>query len=99
MSGRGISKGGRFRHCRRLRPVSLDGVTKPALRRLARRGGVKRALNPMYPDVRSAVKRYLEGLVRDTVLHTESRWSSTVSSADVVHAMRRSGKSLYGYGI
>ena len=46
MSGRGkaaqgLGKGGARRH-RRVRRNNIQGITKPALRRLARRGGVKR---------------------------------------------------------
>ena len=38
--GKGLGKGGAKRHRKVLR--SIDGITKPAIRRLARRGGVKR---------------------------------------------------------
>ena len=39
--GKGLSKGGAKRHRKVLRD-NIQGLTKPAIRRLARRGGVKR---------------------------------------------------------
>ena len=39
--GKGLSKGGAKRHRKILRD-NIQGITKPAIRRLARRGGVKR---------------------------------------------------------
>ncbi|KAJ7459333.1 hypothetical protein FB451DRAFT_1046196, partial [Mycena latifolia] len=47
------------------------GITKPALRRTARRGGVKRASRPIYEDVRGALKIWLERVLRDASLYTE----------------------------
>ena len=39
---------------RRTRPV-IEGVTKPAIRRLARRGGVKRISRGIYPEIRNVL--------------------------------------------
>ncbi|EDW51009.1 GM11654 [Drosophila sechellia] len=39
--GKGLGKGGAERHRKVLRD-NIQGITKPAIRRLARRGGVKR---------------------------------------------------------
>merc|ERR1712110_1395671 len=42
--GKGLGKGGAKRHRKVLRD-NIQGITKPAIRRLARRGGVKRILD------------------------------------------------------
>ena len=42
--GKGLGKGGVKRHRKVLRD-NIQGITKPAIRRLARRGGVKRISN------------------------------------------------------
>jgi len=47
--GKGLGKGGAKRHRKVLRD-NIQGITKPAIRRLARRGGVKR----IYPSSRSS---------------------------------------------
>jgi histone H4 len=45
--GKGLGKGGAKRHCKVLRD-NIQGITKPAIRRLARRGGVKRISGLIY---------------------------------------------------
>lgn len=44
-------KGGK-RHTKRATKPSSEGITKPAIRRLARRGGVKRISSFIYDDTR-----------------------------------------------
>ena len=49
--GKGLGKGGAKRHRKILRD-NIQGITKPAIRRLARRGGVKRisaSMSMSYP--------------------------------------------------
>merc|ERR1711982_59846 len=49
---------------RRQARASIEGITKPAIRRLARRGGVKRISSFIYDDSRQVLKGFLEGIVR-----------------------------------
>ncbi len=46
--GKGLGKGGAKRHRKVLRD-NIQGITKPAIRRLARRGGGKRLSAILYP--------------------------------------------------
>ncbi|MBE3042278.1 hypothetical protein IMZ48_06800, partial [Candidatus Bathyarchaeota archaeon] len=46
--GKGLGKGGAKRHRKILRD-NIQGITKPAIRRLARRGGVKRISASKFP--------------------------------------------------
>ena len=48
--GKGLGKGGAKRHRKVLRD-NIQGITKPAIRRLARRGGVKRISGLIYEAV------------------------------------------------
>ncbi len=48
--GKGLGKGGAKRHRKILRD-NIQGITKPAIRRLARRGGVKRISASMCPSI------------------------------------------------
>ena len=48
--GKGLGKGGAKRHRKVLRD-NIQGITKPAIRRLARRGGVKRISGLIYEEV------------------------------------------------
>ena len=74
------------------------GITKPAIRRLARRGGVKRISNLIYEETRNVLKAFLENVVRDAVTYTEHARRKTVTAMDVVYALKRQGRSLYGFG-
>ncbi len=76
---------------------NIRGITKPAVRRLARRGGVKRISGIMYEEVRGILKSFVEGVVRDAVTYTEHGKRTTVSAVDVVHALKKRGRMLYGY--
>lgn len=76
---------------------NIRGVTKPAIRRLARRGGVKRISGMMYEEVRGILKSFVEGVVRDATAYTEHAKRKTVTALDVVHALKKRGRMLYGY--
>ena len=45
--GKGLGKGGAKRHRKVLRD-NIQGITKPAIRRLARRGGAERIMGLIY---------------------------------------------------
>lgn len=77
---------------------NILGITKPAIRRLARRGGVKRISGLIYDETRSVLKTFLDGVVRDAVTYTEHAKRKTVTAMDVVYALKRQGRTLYGYG-
>ena len=50
---------------------TIQGITKPAIRRLARRGGVKRVSGLIYEDARKTLKSFLEKIVGNAVTYTE----------------------------
>jgi histone H4 len=68
---------------------NIQGITKPAIRRLARRGGVKRISAMIYEETRSVLKSFLESVIRDAVTYTEHAKRKTVTSLDVVYALKR----------
>lgn len=96
--GKGIGKVGTKRHARKTHKQSIEGITKPAIRRLARRGGVKRISSFIYDDTRAVLKSFLENVVRDSVTYTEHARRKTVTALDVVYALKRQGRTLYGFG-
>ena len=77
---------------------NILGITKPAIRRLARRGGVKRISSLIYDETRNVLKSFLENIVRDAVTYTEHAKRKTVTALDVVYALKRQGKTIYGFG-
>ena len=95
--GKGLGKGGAKRH-RKIMRDNIQGITKPAIRRLARRGGVKRISGLMYEVSRGVLKVFLENVIKDSVTYTEHSRRKTIIALDVVYALKRQGKTLYGFG-
>ncbi|XP_041484746.1 histone H4-like [Lytechinus variegatus] len=71
--GKGLGKGGAKRHRKVLRD-NIQGITKPAIRRLARRGGVKRISGLIYEETRGVLK------VSDTLISNLERKDSVNAS-------------------
>ncbi|KAL1475413.1 hypothetical protein MTO96_037306 [Rhipicephalus appendiculatus] len=88
--GKGPGKGGAKRHRKVLRD-NIQGITKPCIRRLACRGGVKRISGLIY-------EVFLENVICDAVTYTEHAKRKTVTAMDVVYALKRQGRTLYGFG-
>jgi histone H3/H4 len=96
--GKGLGKDGAKCHRKVLRD-NIQGITKPAIRRLARRGGVKRISGLISRwETRGVLKVFLENVVRDAVTYTEHARRKTVTAMDVVYALKRQGRTLYGFG-
>jgi len=96
-SGKAFGKIGVKRFNKTSKNVIL-GITKPAIRRLARRGGVKRISAEIYTETRDVLKSFLENVVRDAITYTEHARRKTVTAMDVVYALKRQGRTLYGFG-
>ncbi|CAJ2513507.1 Uu.00g016260.m01.CDS01 [Anthostomella pinea] len=107
-------------------PAHAQFTAKPAIRRLARREGVKRISGQIYEAVREAMKERMtrvrtctmarphaceveveaevesrsltyRQIIRDVVTFTEYRQRKTVTVGDVLHALRRIGRPIYGF--
>ena len=76
----------------------VQAITKSDIRKLARRGGVKRLAGVMYEEVRGVLKVFLENVIHDAVVFTAFARRKTVTAMDVVYALRRHGRMLYGFG-
>ncbi|TVY68646.1 Histone H4 [Lachnellula suecica] len=68
-------------------------------RRLARRGGVKRISASIYEEVRSVLKISLGTVLHDTIAITEHSKRKTVTVTDVIWALRRQGRPIYGFDV
>jgi histone H4 len=102
MSGRGkgakgVGRGGARRHRTVLKDTVL-GVTNAAIRRLARRGRIKRINGLFYDETRCVLKTYLEKVIGLAMVYTKHARRKTVSALDVVHALQKTGTTLLGYG-
>lgn len=84
------------RHRKILRD-NIQGITKPAIRRLARRGGVKRISGLVYEETRGVLRSFLQTIIYDSIAYTEHARRKTVTAMDVVYALKKNGKAIYGF--
>ena len=96
--GKGLGKGGGAGVHRKAIKDAINGITKPALRRLARRGGVKRISGQIYDECRDALRSFLDRVLRDATTYTEHGHRKTVTTMDVIYALKRNGSTIYGFG-
>ena len=55
-------------------------------------------LRLIYEETRGVLKVFLENVIRDAVTYTEHAKRKTVTAMDVVYALKRQGRTLYGFG-
>jgi histone H4 len=77
-----------------------DGISKPAIRRLARRGGVKRLSGLVYDEMRALIEKFVRDLVGTAAVYAESRrggeGGKVITAIDVVYGLKRTtGVTFY----
>jgi len=100
MAGKGVAGGTRGRPFKRHRKIIKDtirGITKGDIRRLARRGGVKRISAAIYDDIRSTMKDHLQTILHDCCIFLDHANRKTVTVTDVIFALKRIGRPIYGF--
>ena len=80
----GESKGVSTKRVKKILRDNVRGVTRGAIRRLARRAGVKRISGLLYEEVRGILKGFVESVVRDSVAFTEYAKLRTVTCPAVI---------------
>lgn len=83
---------------RHIRRNTIAGITKPAVRRLARRGGIKRISSEVYDATRERLKEYLGQMIGRAIVYMDYARRKTVTANDVVYACKSTGQPIYGFG-
>lgn len=92
----GSGRAGQLR--RRTQPAKPSGgVSKQAIRRLARRAGVKRMSEGIYTEAPLALRAWLSAIVKDAVVYADHARRFTLTVNDIILALKRNGSTLYGY--
>jgi histone H4 len=73
-------------------------ISVGAIRRLARKAGCVRMTSDVVPEAEGALRNFLHGIIKDAVVYTEYAKRSTVQVSDVIFALKRNNKTLYGFG-
>ncbi|NXU46842.1 H4 protein, partial [Drymodes brunneopygia] len=81
------------RHCKVLRD-DIQGITKPAVCRGARRGSVKRNSGLIYEEMHGVHKVFVENAIRGAITYPEHAKRKTIMAMDVVNALKRQGCTL-----
>ncbi|CAG5113009.1 Oidioi.mRNA.OKI2018_I69.chr2.g7160.t1.cds [Oikopleura dioica] len=96
-SGNNVVKSGFKRH-RKVLKDNILGITKADIRRLARRGGITRMSAEVNDLAREIIRSDLMDLVSDAITYTTHANRKTIVALDVVYALKRQGRQLYGFG-
>ncbi|KZF19334.1 histone-fold-containing protein [Xylona heveae TC161] len=95
LGGKGLAQP--LRRHRKLLKDTIMGITRPDIRRLARRGGVKRISAAIYDETRAALKKYLKDILKDCAIFLEHANRKTITVLDVIFALKRQGRPIYGF--
>ena len=74
-----------------IRSPMESGIGKQSIRRLARRGGVKRMSGLIYDAMRATANAYLESVVARSLLYLETRvgpGGGVLTAMDVIYALK-----------
>lgn len=74
-----------------------DRPSRPEWRRLARRGGCKRLSHSTYEGLAKSMDAFLSQILLDSLRYTQHARRKTVTTNDVLHALKRNNKPMYGY--
>jgi histone H3/H4 len=59
---------------------------------------VKRISGLIYEKTRSVFRVFLAGIIIDAVTYTEHARRKTVTAMGIIYALKRQGRTLYGFG-
>jgi len=76
---------------RAARRESVQGVTKPAIKRLCRRAGVTRISGLIYQDVRKYLSTHLEMILNQSLTYLQNDRRKTLKVSDVVNGIEAAG--------
>ena len=84
------------RNRRNLGKQNIEGITKRSIKRLSRRGGVKRISGDIYKQIRIVIRIFLENIIKDAIVYTDYCRRKTVTVLDVIYALKKQQIVLYG---
>lgn len=95
MTGKGMGKKPELLRRKQQAKDSKTLFRKPAIRRLARRAGVKRIGGLIYDEVRAHGNEFLSMVMARAIVFMEHHKRKTVSSQDIHNALLGVGITLY----
>lgn len=74
-----------------------NNLTHNEIKRLARRGGVKRMSGQVYDEINGVLRDFLGNVVQKAVIFSQHAHRMHVVLGDVIMALKSQGITLYGY--
>lgn len=71
------------------------GITRSSIRRLARRGGIKRISTSIYDEARKEIYADAENILKKAITYTEHARRKTISKPDIQHALSIKNRPIY----
>lgn len=93
--GKGLGKGSAKRH-RRTTPKKFE-LGKPSIKRLARKGGVRRISKDSYPKICNYAEDFLSNVLRYSAEYCRIGKRKTLTVVDVMNGVRKMGVKMMGY--
>jgi histone H4 len=88
----------RVRRHRKVFRDTILGITKATIRKLARRGGVKRISGLIYEETRSILCDFVRDVIHGAIIYCDYADRRTITALDVVRALKKQGRTIYGFG-
>lgn len=82
---------------RKAKPIVDWTFRAPAIRRLARRGGIKRVSYDLYEETRRVIENYVIHTLRNAQHVMESSGRKMIDVHDILYALRVQGRTVYGF--
>lgn len=76
---------------------AYGSISNGSIKRVARRAGIFRISADSMGIVREAFDTFLDKLVTDAITYTECAQRKTIFPQDIVYALKKQGRNLYGY--
>ena len=76
---------------------SIHGIAKAAFCRMARRRGDERMSGNVFEESCGVLKIFLKHVIQDAIMYTTYCNRKTVMAMDVVYALKRHDRTLYGF--
>lgn len=77
---------------------AIDGLTRPAIKRLAKKGGVKRMKADVFLDTRDACSQFVSTVLDNAVVLAEFENKSSITSNHLIRALQMNNVGVIGFG-
>merc|ERR1711939_1184910 len=85
-------------NCHQISQTTHHGCHQASHQKTRQKRWCQENLSLIYDETRTVLKAFLENVIRDSFTYTEHAKRKTVTALDVVYALKRQGRTLYGFG-